>query len=77
MGRHRTTSITEGPSCWSRAVWGVRMATEMDSASSPPAPHTALASIAGAPRGQHPQPHWTDVTTGTPGADMEDNRERS
>ncbi len=62
------------PSCWSRAAWGAGVGTEDDGASSHPAPHTALASIAGAPRGPHSHPRWTDVTSGTPGAQMEEGR---
>lgn len=65
--------ITEMPSCWSRAVWGVRVVTEADSASSSPAPHTAPASVAGAPGGRRPHPCWTDVTAGAPGAKTEDD----
>lgn len=52
------------------------MGNGVDGASSQPAPHTALASIAGAPQGRHSHPRSTDVTAGTPAAEMEGREER-
>lgn len=74
MWLRHTTFVMERPSCWSRAAWGARAGTEVDGASSRPAPHTALAAIAGAPRGWYSHSRWTDVTAGTAGAGMEEER---
>lgn len=52
----------------------VRVGTEVDSASSHPAPHTAVASTAEAPERWRPL-HQTDVTVGTP--EMGDNERRA
>lgn len=73
--RH-TPSITERPSCWSRAAWGAGVETEAGGASSRPAPHTALASIAGAPRGPCSRARWTDVSAGAPEAAAEEEEKR-
>lgn len=51
------------------------MGTEVDGASSRPAPHTALAAIAEAPQGRPSHSRWTDKTAGTPGEmEMEEGR---
>lgn len=62
----------ERPSCWSRAVWEAGVGTEVDGASSHPAPHTAHAALAEAPQGRHSDPRWTDVTAGKPVAEMKE-----
>lgn len=65
------TFIMGRPSCWSRAVRGSGVETEVDGASSRPAPHTVLAAIAEAPLVQCPHPRWTDVASETPEAEVE------
>lgn len=55
----------EGPSCWSRAVWGAGVGTEVGGASSHSAPHTAIAAIAEALQERHSHPRWTDAAAGT------------
>lgn len=59
----------ERPSYWSRAVWGAGVGTEVDGASSRSAPHTAIAAIAEAPRGQRSHLCWADVAAGKPVAE--------
>lgn len=56
----------ERPSCWSTAVWGAGVGTEVGVASSSPAPHTVFAAIAEAPQEQHTHPCQTNGAAGTP-----------
>lgn len=65
------TFIMERPSCWSRAAQGSGVETEVDGASSFPAPHTVLAAIAEAPSVWCPHPRWTDIASGTPETEVE------
>lgn len=68
-GRRR---ITVRPSCRSRAVWGEWLGPEVGGASSCPAPHTALASVAGALAGRRPRPGRLAVETPAAGEEEEE-----
>lgn len=56
----------ETPSCWSKAAWGAGAVTEVAAVSSGPAPHTAIAAVAGAPRRWSTRYHGSYGAVGTP-----------
>lgn len=57
-------------------MWGGWVGPEAGGASSCPAPHTALASVAGAPAGRRPRPGRTAAAAaGTPAAAEEEETE--
>lgn len=72
----KEVQIMVRPSCRSRAVWEGWGGPEAGGASSCPAPHTALASVAGTPAGWRPRPGRTAAAAaGTPAAAEEEETE--